>query len=629
MKLQARQSILDMWQAAVEYSYTKESTWNWGGRRDPNCIGDAEQLLVLLYPATTIGSLSVESIEDDRTDVIRALRGLGGSRAIPRVILRGAKEYLLRYRDDDGNPAFSSGSYFQAPGAETEAVVRQRKLDVVDAYSMSVTLCLAVLGFAKVYKTTVSRENVLAEIAAVEDLASHRLSAAMVGLLRSFTVHTFDPDSDEGKNMLAMVNQSRMSPEAAVRALNRELDEVWVGLRENAADAMGESQRKLFEDFDDLNRLFECGWSWGVVDGAPKVSYARELVPCQPDGVAEARPNTYFTVTALDGIRDLFAERTRILGLLTVEQQRLARALQNRLNVTQQFWATLATFGDAQWPIEDPPWLATDGSESDYHSLLLCAIVIQGLPEESGSGTKVRRLARLLEELAMRAKITRRAVANDAAVALHMPGMRMPLGGSEKLGEACIEWVVSSFSMLLLKQMFQVAARIEDSFERSQLLQQADLIWAHLQARRLTDGEGRELWDAPGNVYPGPDAAELRRPSWYHTERAMEALVQAAQTVGTDSTPGTAISPVAGEVLAEAENLLDRELLRGTYTGRHPAFGDEEDEMAGKLWLTLREIQASLRRSRTLQASQPATSMALAQAALLDLDVLAATRQRQ
>jgi hypothetical protein len=631
MKLQARQSILDMWRAAAEYSYTKESTWNWGGRRTRNCIGDAEQLLVLLYPATTIASLSIESIDDDRVDVSHALRRLGKSRAvIPRAIIQGAKEYLLRYRDDEGNPTFAGGSYFSEPLEVGAGNASWREtLDVVDAYSMSVTLCLAVLGFAKAYKATVTRESVLEEIRDVEQLSSHRLSAAMVGLLRSFAVHTFDQDSDEGRNMIAMINQSRMSQEAAVRVLNRSLDEVWVGLRENLADGMGESQRKLFEDFDESTRLFECGWSWGVVDGAPEVSYARDLVQSQPTGVAEARPNMYFTVTALDGIRDLFAERTRILGLLTVAQQRLARALQNRLNVTLQFWVTLATLGEAEWPIEDLPWLTTDGSESDYYSLLLCAIVIQGLPEESASGPKARRLARLLEELGMRAKITRRAVTNDAAVALHLPGMSMSLSGSEKLGGTPAQWVVSSFSVLLLKQLVQVAARIEESSERAHLLQQADKVWEHLQARRLTGGEGRELWDAPGNVYQSAaDAAELHRPSWYHTERAMEALVQAAHTVSSDSIPGASMMSVASQVLAEAENLLDRELLRGTYASRNPALGDE-DEMVEKLRLTLREIQASLRRSRGLLADWPATSMALAQSALRDLDVLAASRQRR
>ena len=632
MKLQARQSILDMWRATAEYSYKKDDTWHWGGRQSPNCISDAEQLLVLLYPATTITSLRLESIEDERTDVIRALRGLGGSRTIPRTILRGAREYLLNYRDGDGNPTFAGGSYFHAPAEETEAVTRQRQLDVVDAYSMSVTICLAILGFAKVYRNTISPGKVLSEIADVEELASRRLSAAMVGLLRSFTVHTFDPDSDEGENMLAMINQSRTSRENAVRRLNRDLDEVWTGLRENLADGMGAARRRLFEEFDESSHLFECGWSWAVVDGAPAVSYARDLVPFQPDGIAEARPNTYFTVTALDGIRDLFAERTRILGLLTIEQQRLARALQNRLNVTLQYWTTLATFGDVEWPMEDLPWRTTDGSESDYHSLLLCAIVIQGLPEESGSGPKVRRLAKLLEELAMRGKITRRPVANDPAVALHLPGIVMPLSGSEKAGDAQIEWVVSSFSMLLLKQMVQVAARTEDSSERSELLQKADKIWEHLQDRRLTGGDGRELWDAPRNVYDerrrsGSGTVQQDWPSWYHTERVMEALVQAAQAVHTESTPGNSVSVLAGEVLAAAENLLDRELLRGTYAGQSSLYSDEQ--MTGKLELTLRKIQSTLRRSRALHTVQPATSMALAQSALQDLDAIAATRQQR
>src|SRR5260370_35423347 len=145
-----------MWQAASEYSYTKENTWNRGGRRAQKWISDAEQLLVFLYPATTIRSLSIESIEDEQTDVIRALRRLGGGRAIPQVIMRGTKDYLLRYRDDEGNPTFVGGSYFQAPGEETEAVVRQRRLGGVGRYFMSVAPRPGGPGFGKVFKTTVT-----------------------------------------------------------------------------------------------------------------------------------------------------------------------------------------------------------------------------------------------------------------------------------------------------------------------------------------------------------------------------------------------------------------------------------------------------------------------------------------
>ena len=60
---------------------------------------------------------------------------------------------------------------------------------------MSVTLSLATIGFVRVFRTAVRREEILQEIAALESMASARLSAAMVGLLRSFTVNVFDVDS--------------------------------------------------------------------------------------------------------------------------------------------------------------------------------------------------------------------------------------------------------------------------------------------------------------------------------------------------------------------------------------------------------------------------------------------------
>jgi hypothetical protein len=98
---------------------------------------------------------------------------------------------------------------------------------------------------------------------------------------------------------------------------------------------------------ENRGRLFECGWSWGVVDGAPEVPHASDI-GAQPTGVAEARPYLYFTGVALDGIQDLFNERTRILGLLDEEQRRLAQSLQLGWDLTLQFWAKIATFGPGQ-----------------------------------------------------------------------------------------------------------------------------------------------------------------------------------------------------------------------------------------------------------------------------------------
>ena len=65
----------------------------------------------------------------------------------------------------------------------------------------------------------------------------------------------------------------------------------------------------------------------------------------QREGHALDAPYLYFTVVALDGIADLFSARTRLLGLLDEEQQRLARALQIRWELTQAYWAAIASFG--------------------------------------------------------------------------------------------------------------------------------------------------------------------------------------------------------------------------------------------------------------------------------------------
>ena len=122
----------------------------------------------------------------------------------------------------------------------------------------------------------------------------------------------------------------------------------------------------------------------------------------------------------------------------------------------RRFWATVATFGGGRWPLEDLPWTTTDGRESDYYSLLLTSIVIQGAGTEQAVGLDIERVGRLLEELANRGRITRRPVADDAAVALHIPGMRLRLMGSEKVAEGPrLQWTVSSFTLLVLKRLLR------------------------------------------------------------------------------------------------------------------------------------------------------------------------------
>jgi hypothetical protein len=617
MEIQTRRHILEIWRSTVDYSY-RRGEWIWGGRSGRNSISDAEQLLTILYPATAISSLKLDSVDQTADDVLEYLRPLGNPVDIPRRLIKFVGEYMSTYLVA-GVPDFSGNTYFEpedreagAAGKADEVKSEQRALHVVDSYSMSVTLCLATLGFLRVYRPSLRSQRMIQEIDLLEQLCAQRLTAAMVGLLRSFTVNTFDPSEQPGQTLCEMVGQGRLATEVLVRDLLEDLAEIRAGLRQELT--IGLSQ--VADELENQGRLFECGWSWGVVDGAPEVPYASDI-GAQPHGVAEARPYLYFTVVALDGIQDLFSERTRILGLLNEEQQRLARALQLRWDLTRQFWAKIATFGDDKWPLEDLPWRTTDGRESDYYSVLLTSIVIEGVGSEQVEDVDVDRIGRLLEELANRGRITRRPLANDPAIALHVPGMRLRLVGSEKVAEGPrLQWTVSSFSVLVLKRLLRVAELIEDSSARIRHLDLADQIWKHIERRRMEESaHARGLWDEPTQAFSGTSVAPYEVPSWYHTERVIEALVAAANVTQSQPAPTPEVVESARQLLAEAEHLFDQERLRGT--------NDTGEQMRE----TFQVVGAKLRRAREVLLERPGTASVLAGDVLRDLDTIDAARQ--
>ena len=371
----------------------------------------------------------------------------------------------------------------------------------------------------------------------------------------------------------------------------------------------------MADELENRGRLFECGWSWGAVDGAPEVPYASDIGH-QPMGVAEARPYLYFTVVALDGIQDLFSERTRILGLLNEEQQRLARALQLRWDLTRQFWAKVATFGGGRWPLEDLPWRTTDGRESDYYSVLLTSIVIEGASSERVVNIDVERIGRLLEELANRGRVTRRPMVNDPAIDLHVPGMRLRLIGSEKVAEGPrLQWTVSSFTLLVLKRLLRVAELLDDNAARIRYLDLADLIWSHIERRRMEAEQVHGLWDEPTQVFTDTPYEPYGVPSWYHTERVIEVLVAAANVTQTPPTATTELIESARQLLAEAEHLFDQERLRGT--------NDTGEQMRESFQV----VGAKLRRARELLRGRPGTALVLAGDVLRELDTVDAARQ--
>jgi len=610
MEIQTRRQILEIWRATVDYSY-RHGEWAWGGRSGRNSISDAEQLLTILYPATTIDTLKVDSVDQTADDVLEYLHALGDAQDIPRRLIKFIGDYMETYLVD-GTPDFSGDNYFEVEDSDAETMrPEQRKLHVIDSFSTSVTLCLSTLGFLRVYRQGLRSQRMLQEVDRLEQLSSQRLTAAMVGLLRSFTVNTFDPGDPPGQVMCTMLNQTGVTTEILVHNLLDELAQIRAALRQELTIGIGQ----VGEELENRGRLFECGLSWGVVDGAPEVPFATDIGP-QPVGVAEARPYLYYTVVALDGIQDLFSARTRSLGLLNEEQQRLARALQLRWELTRQFWATVATFGGDRWPLEDLPWKTTDGRESDYYSVLLTSILIEGASSERIGDAYIERIGRVLEELSNRGRITRRPVENDPAVALHLPGMRLRLIGSEKVAEGPrLAWTVSSFTLLVLKRLLRVAELLDDSSLRIRFLQLADLVWGHVERRQIEQPSARGLWDNPTQVFVGTPVADYDKPSWYHTERVIEVLVAAANVTESRSTVTPELLESASQLLAEAEQLFDRERLRGT------------DDTGDQMRESFQVVAAKLRRAREILSDRPGTASVLAGDVLRELDMVDAARQ--
>jgi hypothetical protein len=612
--VQPREQALDIWRSMVNYAY-RDGEWHWGGRSGSNSISDAEQMLCLLYPATNVPALRFDRPDEAARDVLEALSGLGNELQILRLIVDTLIDYMERY-SEDGRPVFPGGSYFepewpdQADSAPTD---EQRELEVVDSFSMSVTLTLSTLGFLQVLRPGVRSQGLLRRIDRLQDLTSQRLTGAMTGLLRSFSVRVFDYDSPSGQNLCSMINQTREPNRIVAGRLSRELGDIRSRLREELSIGSG----VIADELDDPSRLFECGWSWGIVDDAGLVDYVAPEIP-QKSGVAENRPYLYFTGVALDGIEDLFTERTRILGLLNETQQRLAQALQLRWELTLGFWNRVATFGPGRWPVEDVPWRTTDGVVSDYFTLFVASMVVQRIAargEAAAAGADLVRIGALLSELANRGRITRRPLDDDPALEIHSPGIRLKLNGSEKLGPRQA-WIVSSFSSLLFKRAIRVAGLVPNVEDRNELGRLADEIWLHLRNRRIEDGQGEGLWDEPSLVLP-IDKPPFGEPSWYHTQRIVECLVAASWSVDVPPRPSEPMRQRALEYLMEAEHLFDQEKLWGTAEAGH------------QMRESFNRVTAKVDRARRLLDVKPGTALVLAQDVLRELDLISMARTEQ
>lgn len=605
MRLQPRLQTLEIWRAVVGFSYP-DREWKWGGRYNRNSISDAEQLLCLMYPAADVSNLAVDKPDATSEDVLDALRPLGNRTEIPKVLIDVLADYMSTYRTEDGTPIFSGDTYFAPTEEDGELTGEQRALDVVDSFAMSISLALSTLGFLRVFNRSVHKPVLKKKIAELEAATSTRLTAAMIGLLRSFTVNVFEADSEQGRVLLSTLNQEELPNRTMLDELRRTLQPIRVSLREAT---LGLSQDEALEDED---TLFECGWSWGVTHDAPPIDTTADI-GVQPEGVALSAPFLYFTVVALDGINDLFSDRTRILGLLNTEQQNLAQALQLRWDITLAYWSRMARFGKGRWPLEDIPWRTTDKEESTYFSLLVSAVVLLDLLARRATDDDLTRTVAILEELAIRGRVNRRVATGDSATLLHVPGVRIELTGAEKLGPV-MSWVVSDYAALLLKRAVRAAELSRNSVARERLLTVAEESLTHLWRRRLTAGEGTGLWDDPNDVFPGVDVHH-KLPTWNLTERIIESLVIAAAAVGAAPIRSTRLQEIAGDLLGEADHLFNQEQLK---TPRQSASPMNE---------SLQRIENKLSRARALLQDRPGTAKAIVNDVLRELDEFAVARQ--
>ena len=360
-------------------------------------------------------------------------------------------------------------------------------------------------------------------------------------------------------------------------------------------------------DLEDPELLFEIGWTWGIAGNAPSVDLRsqEEDIKEQRPGVAQSLPFIYFTMQATEAVEQLFSERTKILGLLNEEQERLAAALSIRRDLTQMYWSRLARFGES-WPLEDLPWLTLDGEESDYFTLLVCAVLIQDLRQRNATESDLRRLEPLMSDLANRARITRRPLRSDPVAALHAPGLLLELDTDKPL-PIPMGWRVSDFAPVLAKRTSQLAMLTGDPDVRDQLLDLGNRIWTHMQDRQIATGDATGLWDDPRRVFQALEKADVGV-SWSMTARTVDAVISSALTLTRREASSQPLVDIASAVVSETEYLLNQQLMST------PALANAPYQA------TLQSIRADTQRAGALVDTQPALSLALSINAINKLD---------
>jgi hypothetical protein len=570
MRLRPEHELRAIWRSVTRHCF-RDGGFIWGDPRSGDSVSDAEQLLCVLAPATELPALIVDRPVSTDRETLDALRLLGPAAEVPMRLAWAMHEYLTRWRDEHGDPVFSGGRYLPAaPG-----------LDTVTGYAVSLRLCLAAIGFCKVLHSTHPDD----ELPRIGQLASVRLTAAMIGLLRCFTLYVYDEDSPQGRRLRALICQDGRAESAVLAELARELLEVRVGVADAMVGIVDGSA-----DIAGTSRMFELGWTWGVTTGAPRVETLPSL-DGQPVGIAEGRPDLELTLIAVEAIGELFSQRTRLLALLDDEQQRLSRALQLRFDLTTAYWARLATFGEHRWPLERGPWTATDGTTGDHHTVAVAGLTATNLGLRRGSqDVRLGYLLRVCADIARRQGIVRPPLA-DPPLARPQPGSGLvpaPSPVRDGLTRRVGDVLPSLFAVVLY-----AAGLTENGPLRRQYEDLADVLWEH--------------------VAPADDPA----PHWHDRLRVVDGLVRAANVAAGGTVPAAMPLALVHQMLADADELSESIAAR---SAADPAVPHAPARQEPDGW---RPLQARLARARRLADRQPGTAVALLTRVLVELADLA------
>jgi len=573
--LNAQGELFAIWRRWSAATRGAGSETRWGDdANESNSIIDAETLTCLLLPSAQLSRFNLSSWETATADAVASLSDsfeevLPSERLLNDPVTKHILTMLEQFFDKnmkDGVPSFRVGSYAGTPeeSPSAELLERASNLEVTDSYAFSISVCLYTLMLIQGWENqaeTTGEDEIVEQWSRIKDKTNTRLTYALSGLLSSFCVNVMSVDSWKRNTRYKWPKE------------NEDMERIRDGL-----NALGATIG--------LNNAFNVGWSWAPVPEKKRLMTGLELqnndLP-SPIGQsqippAQAAPYFYFTVSALDSIAGLNERKVQAANVLNPTQLVLSSRLIQYWHITIDYWTNLAFTEDEKnerWAIEDIPWTAADHETTEYWSLYMLGIITRGDAQAGHKlgGRGVERLIPLVEDLASRARITRRPeppTSDEALRRLHSPGHVVEMFDADN--KKVLTRPVYDFAPRLLKLCGRLLALTTEEDSRERILKLANQIWLHLSKRRIeptiVEERNSSSWDTLARVYegfddtrdlshaPAPSAdTQVRVASWYITERVTEALVAVAESNLTASPPTANADQLVQELASELEYL--------------------------------------------------------------------------